>query len=116
MGVKCPGGGVKKFSVNALPFGATGSVAAFLRIAASVSYIATVGLEIILTNFFDDFTVVCEEKEIESVDFCLTGLFKILGLDYAAEGDKAPPFSAEFGSLGILFNLSIFLFEWFLFA
>ena len=106
VGVKCPGGGVKKFSVNALPFGATGSVAAFLRIAASVSYIATVGLEIILTNFFDDFTVVCEEKEIESVDFYLTGLFKILGLDYAAEGDKAPPFSAEFGSLGILFNLS----------
>ena len=108
VGVKCPGGGVKKFSVNALPFGATGSVASFLRIAASVSYIATVGLEIILTNFFDDFTVVCDEREVRSVDFYLTGLFKMLGLDYAAEGDKAPPFSAEFGSLGILFNLSTF--------
>ena len=55
VGVKQPGGGVARFAVHALPFGATGSVAAFLRIAASISYIAIVGLEIILTNFFDDF-------------------------------------------------------------
>ena len=106
VGVKQPGGGVAKFAIHALPFGATGSVAAFLRIAASISYIAIVGLEIILTNFFDDFTVVCEEGECKSVDFYLTGLFKLLGLEYAAEGDKAPPFSELFGSLGILFNLS----------
>lgn len=106
VGVKQPGGGVAKFAIHALPFGATGSVAAFLRIAASISYIAIVGLEIILTNFFDDFTVVCEEGECKSVDFYLTGLFKLLGLEYAAEGDKAPPFSELFGSLGILFNLA----------
>ena len=42
------------------------------------------------------------------MDFYLTGLFKILGLSYASEGDKAPPFSAVFGSLGMLFNLSSF--------
>ena len=94
--------------MNAFPFGAAGSVASFLRISASVSYMATVGLEIILTNFFDDFIVVCDSQEVQSVDFYLTGLFKMLGLDYAAEGDKAPPFSAEFGSLGILFNLCTF--------
>ena len=58
------------------------------------------------SNFFDDFTVVCEEGECKSVDFYLTGLFKLLGLEYAAEGDKAPPFSELFGSLGILFNLA----------
>ena len=52
------------------------------------------------------FTVVCEESECKSVDFYLTGLFKLLGLEYASEGDKAPPFSEVFGSLGILFNLS----------
>ena len=106
VGVKSPGGNVRKFSVNALPFGATGSVAAFLRIAASVSYIALVGLQVVLTNFFDDFTVVCDAEECKSVDFYLTGLFKLLGLEYASEGDKAPPFSDSFGSLGILFNLT----------
>ncbi len=58
VGVKRPGGGVNKFSITVLPFGATGSVVAFLRIAASVSYIALVGLQIIIANFFDDFTVV----------------------------------------------------------
>ena len=106
VGVKSPEGDVKRFSVNALPFGATGSVAAFLRIAASVSYIALVGLQVVLTNFFDDFTVVCDSEECNSVDFYLTGLFRLLGLEYASEGDKAPPFSDSFGSLGILFNLT----------
>ena len=37
--VKKPGGGVQTFFVKALPFGATGSVAAFLRVAAGVAFI-----------------------------------------------------------------------------
>ena len=108
IGVRNPEGSVSQFSVGALPFGATGSVASFLRIAASVSFIAMTGLDIVLTNFFDDFTVICSEHEATNVDFYLTGLFKILGLSYASEGDKAPPFGAVFGSLGMLFNLSAF--------
>ena len=43
IGVRSPGGAVSQFSVGALPFGATGSVASFLRIAASVSFIAMSG-------------------------------------------------------------------------
>jgi len=38
------GDSVKFFDVLALPFGATGSVVAFLRIAASLAYIGTEGL------------------------------------------------------------------------
>ena len=106
IGVRSPNGSVSQLSVGALPFGATGSVASFLRIAASVSFIAMTGLDIVLTNFFDDFTVLCSEHEKKNVDFYLTGLFKILGLSYASEGDKAPPFSAVFGSLGMLFKHS----------
>ena len=34
-----PGGGVAYFKVLALPFGATGSVATFLRLSASIAYI-----------------------------------------------------------------------------
>ena len=108
IGVRSPDGSVAQFAVGALPFGATGSVASFLRVAASVSFIAMAGLDIVLTNFFDDFSVLCSEQESQNVDFYLTGLFKILGLSYASEGDKAPPFGAVFGSLGMMFNLSSF--------
>ena len=108
IGVRSPNGSVAQFAVGALPFGATGSVASFLRVAASVSFIAMLGLDIVLTNFFDDFTVLCSEQESRNVDFYLTGLFKILGLSYASEGDKAPPFGEVFGSLGMLFNLASF--------
>ena len=42
--LKDGGDSVKFFDVLALPFGATGSVVAFLRIAASLAYIGTEGL------------------------------------------------------------------------
>ncbi len=83
VGVRRPGGSVETFAVSALPFGATGSVASFLRIAASISCIAMVGLDIILVNLLNDFTVVCADHEIKNVDFYLTGLFKLLSLQKA---------------------------------
>ena len=53
--VKQPGGGVKTFFVRAL-FGATGSVAAFLRIAAcSIAFIGLHALDIILYDCMDKF-------------------------------------------------------------
>lgn len=44
--VKRPGGGIGYFRVLALPFGATGSVAAFLRVSAAIAYVGTKGLSI----------------------------------------------------------------------
>jgi len=38
-----PDGGVKFFAVQSLPFGATACVSSFLRIAASIKFIGTVG-------------------------------------------------------------------------
>ena len=69
--VKKPGGGVQTFFVKALPFGATGSVAAFLRVAASVPFIGLRALDIWWTNFFD-YTVVCQVRESENVEFYVT--------------------------------------------
>ena len=79
--VKKPGGGVQTFFVKALPFGATGSVAAFLRVAASVPFIGLRALDIWWTNFFD-YTVVCQVRESENVEFYVTSLFRLLGIDY----------------------------------
>lgn len=106
--VKQPAGGVKTFLVRALPFGATGSVAGFLRIAASLTYIGLYGLDVIWTNFFDDYTAICRASEKRNVEFYVTALFRLLGITYADEGDKAPEFSETFHSLGLNFDLSSF--------
>jgi hypothetical protein len=50
--------GAKKprlIGLNALPFGATGSVAGFLRVSAALFFILTTGLKIWCSAFFDDF-------------------------------------------------------------
>ena len=44
--------------LNALPFGAIGSVAAFLRVSASVWLLGVIALRIVWTAFFDDYSVI----------------------------------------------------------
>eukprot|EP00435_Cladocopium_sp_Y103_P030658 s4259_g7.t1 len=107
--IKRPGGGVGYFKVFALPFGATGSVASFLRLAASISFIGLKGLALPWTSFFDDFTMLTPEGTESDAEFFAEGLFKLLGLEYAAEGTKAPPFSNEFRTLGLLVKTTDFL-------
>eukprot|EP00435_Cladocopium_sp_Y103_P072300 s179_g39.t2 len=102
--VKKPGDTYELFNVGALPFGAVGSVSAFLRISSCLSFIGTVGLSIIWTAFFDDFTAVCDEHETENLTFCAGALFRMLGVWFADSGDKAPPFTKTFKSLGLLFS------------
>eukprot|EP00435_Cladocopium_sp_Y103_P071464 s958_g37.t1 len=80
------------------------SVRAFLRISSCLSFIGTVGLSIIWTAFFDDFTAVCDEHETENLTFCAGALFRMLGVWFADSGDKAPPFTKTFKSLGLLFS------------
>ena len=103
---KHPDGGVKFFAVQSLPFGATASVSSFLRIAASIKYIGTVGLCLVWTNFFDDYTAICEETAADEVTFCVESLLKLLGVTFAATGPKAPDFAQEFKTLGLMVDLS----------
>ena len=92
--VRKPGGSYQLFRVGALPFGAVGSVTAFLRISNCISFIA----------FFDDFTVVCRKSETTSATFCMEELFRMLGIWFADSGDKAPPFNSVFKTLGLLIS------------
>lgn len=89
---------MKTFLVRALPFKATASVAAFLRIAASLTYIGLYALDVVWTNFFDDYIVICSEAEKQNVEFYITSLFRLLGIAYAEGGDKAPEFAPVFHS------------------
>ena len=45
-------------------------------------------------------------KLADNTQFYIEALFKLLGIDYAADGDKAPPFSSVFKSLGLQFDLT----------
>ena len=103
---KHPDGDVNFFAVQSLPFGATASVSSFLRIAASIKYIGTVGLSLVWTNFFDDYTAVCAEAAADEVTFCVESLLKLLGVTFAATGPKAPDFAQEFKTLGLMVDLS----------
>jgi len=97
---------VKLFDVLALPFGATGSVVAFLRVAASPAFIGTNGLYICWSSFFDDFTSVTPQSLAENIKFYIESMFRLIGIDFAAEGDKVPPYDRVFKSLGLQFDLS----------
>ena len=84
---------LKAFRLRALPFGSVKSVHSFLRIAHSLWSILTSIFLIVTTNYFDDFVSLAAEPEIDSVDYTVKALFKILGWKFAEDGPKAPPFS-----------------------
>ena len=100
--VKRPGGGVAFFKVLALPFGATGSVTAFLRISSAIAFIGSKGLCIPWSVFFDDYTALSPIGLEKDTTFYAEALFKLLGINFASEGSKAPPFSDRFKTLGLV--------------
>ena len=104
--LKNPDGGISFYDVLALPFGATGSVAAFLRISAAIAYVGKVGLRLAWTSYFDDFTTLAPQGQESETTFFAESLFRILGLEFAADGEKAPPFSSSFRTLGIMVDTS----------
>ena len=98
--LKAGPGKVNFYDVLALPFGATGSVAAVLRLAASIAFIGVKCLHLVWTLFFDDFTPL-----VNNTTTCAAGLFKLLGMTFAETGPKAPPFDVNFKTLGLQIDL-----------
>ena len=66
---------VRLMGPNALPFGAVGSVRAFLRISMAVWYIGVVGLRLCWTSFFDDFTLLSKKAFSKSAEVSAETLF-----------------------------------------
>ncbi|CAE7424754.1 unnamed protein product, partial [Symbiodinium necroappetens] len=94
--------------VNSLPFGAIGSVAAFLRISNSIWMIGTMALRVLWTAYFDVYSVVSKVHLKKNTAFAIESLFKLLGLTYAREGKKAPEFAPVFNMLGLVVDVSQF--------
>ncbi|MEM1010406.1 MAG: hypothetical protein AAGJ35_15540, partial [Myxococcota bacterium] len=104
--LKHPQGHPVFYDVLALPFGATASVSAFLRLSASVAFIGVQALKLCWTVFFDDFSAVAPKSSCSEVCFFIESLFRLLGLLYADEGEKALDFSERFKTLGVQLDLS----------
>ena len=94
------------FGVNALPFGAVGSVSAFLRVSLSIWYIGLKGLGLFWTAFYDDFSVVSRDELVNSAAHSCEMLFKLLGVSFAETGKKATQFDRVFRMLGLVVDMS----------
>ena len=85
LAVQSPDGtGPRYFGVNALPFGAIGSMAGFLRTSHSLWFLGMAGLRLFWTAFYDDYSIVSAGRSCE-------GLFKLLGIVFAGSGTKSVP-------------------------
>ena len=93
--------------LNALPFGAIGSVAGFLRISFAIWWIGVFGLGIAWSAYFDDYSTITRPELEASTHWAVTTLFELVGLLYAKEGPKAPPFNATFRMLGLVVDLQM---------
>ena len=92
--------------VNSLPFGATGSVSAFLRVACAVWRIGVVLLKLVWTSFFDDFSNVTRDVLANNTRWAIETLFDLLGINFGRDGKKAPPYAPVFNMLGLQMDLS----------
>eukprot|EP00435_Cladocopium_sp_Y103_P066069 s1270_g28.t1 len=94
----------KVFSMRALPFGASRSVYGFLRVAHSLWWLGCVALNLLWSNFFDDFVTLARKQESETVGIATSQFFRLLGWEISS-GDKDLPFAATFKALGVEINL-----------
>jgi hypothetical protein len=97
---------VQFLGLNALPFGAIGSVNSFLRISMAIWYIGLRGLRLCWTAFFDDYTLLSKRTCSSSAAVSAESLFSLLGVDFAREGKKAVPWGTEVCALGVKINLA----------
>ena len=97
---------IKLLGFNALPFGAVGSVAGFLRVSLAVWFLGLVALKICWTVFYDDYSVLSRVELLENTSWSVETLFSLLGLTFAQDGKKFQPFDKKFKMLGLEIDLS----------
>ena len=90
---------------NSLPFGATGSVSAFLRVSLAIWFIGVRALGLCWTAFFDDYTLLSRKCLAKSSGSSAELLFDLLGIEFAREGKKCTEFSTLVSTLGVELNL-----------
>ena len=100
-------GNPKIFKMLALPFGSIKSVHSFLRVAHSLWFLATCALDVLWTNYFDDFVCCCPKSESKHLSMTVHAFFHILGWTFAEAGSKAIDFDGVCKALGVTIDVSL---------
>ena len=95
----------KIFSMRALPFGASRSVYAFLRVAHSLWWLGCTAMKFLWSSFFDDFITLSRKSEADAMSIASSQFFRLLGWLVSA-GEKDLPFSETFKALGVEIDCS----------
>ena len=75
MAVRSPvGSAIRLIGFKALPFGAIGSVAGFLRVSLAVWFVGLVALDLGWTVFYDDYSVQSREELLNSTSWSVETL------------------------------------------
>eukprot|EP00435_Cladocopium_sp_Y103_P022398 s2625_g5.t1 len=90
---------------NALPFGAVGSVAGFLRVSLAVWFIGVAALQLCWAALYDDSSVLSRSELLDHTSWRVESRFQLLGLRCANEGKKFLPCDKKFEMLGLEVNL-----------
>ena len=98
-------GSVQFFISNVLPFGATGAVMGFNRIARALRDIMQKVLMIPVVNYFDDFPHVDVASAAMRTQAVMEEFMEILGWRIAKEPGKRLPPSGRFTVLGVVVDL-----------
>eukprot|EP00438_Fugacium_kawagutii_P036299 Skav217420 [mRNA] locus=scaffold2674:532342:553051:- [translate_table: standard] len=102
----CELGRPQIYQLLTLPFGATHSVYCFLRLSRMLFSVATKGLYLLTTNFYDDFILASPPTLSVSAKNSMELLFLLTGWTYARDGKKATTFETHCKALGVVFNFS----------
>ena len=94
------------FRMESMPFGATASVGAFLRLSQAIKCIGISLCGLVWSSFFDDFVCICKEGTQVQTDGMVRLLFKSLGWKLAEDPEKDLPFAVRFHALGVEFDLT----------
>ena len=97
----------KIFKMLALPFGSIKSVHAFLRNANSLWFLASCALDVLLTNYFDDYVCCCPKSEATHLSMTVHAFFHLFGWSFAETGSKAVDFDAMCKALGVTIDVSL---------
>ena len=93
------------FKMRTMPFGATASVGAFLRLSQAIKSIGIASCGLVWSAFYDDFVCVCKEGTELQTDRMVRFLFKTLGWSLSEEPEKDKAFAPVFQALGVEFDL-----------
>ena len=98
-------GGPKVFSMSSMPFGATASVGAFLRLSVAIKTLGIMMYNLVWTSYYDDFIVVCRDTDCDITDRMVRNFFSLLGWELSHDEAKDKGFDSVFGALGVEFDL-----------